>query len=617
LSVAEVEKIIAQAIAEAEARNLKAVVAVTDRVGNVLGVVEMTGASGVVRIRPSPGVDGDVQGVNVPRAAAAISKALTGAYLSSGGNAFSTRTASMIVQDTFPPSPATGGLESGPLFGVQFSSLPCSDISSRFIEGTGISAGPHRSPLGLSADPGGFPLYIDGVLVGGVGVSADDDYGFDPDILDLDTDADEYIALAATSGFEAPSSIRAEQISIDGTTLRYSDAAVGQLRVAPSLAAPLSSRLGSGARLLSVPGYFTSAPLAIRSGAGYGLEASGIRPAGAGVLTSPDAYVLSDGGGTNRFPVRAGAAAVGGGVALTQAEVAALLNEAFGVMSDARAQIRRPLNSRAEVTISIVDADGAILGLVRSPDAPVFGADVSVQKARSAAFFSHPSAGGDLRATSRNPVLVGSAPIDGRIVSIADRFATYSATGLSLSGGVAMSARAIGNLARPHFPDGELAAPSGPLSPDARNASPFSTGLQSALILDDLVQHLTFLSSPVSTPDVAPGCAFLPEISSRGPGLNRLSNGLQIFPGGFPIYRSGNLIGAIGVSGDGIDQDDMIALLGVARASERIGGGNPPANAQKAQRADQSIVNGVRLRYASCPFSPFLSSSAQNVCDGL
>src|SRR3546814_19199565 len=52
-----------------------------------------------------------------------IAKAVTGAYLSSGGNAFSTRTASQIVQEHFPPAPTTVGLESGPLFGVQFSQL--------------------------------------------------------------------------------------------------------------------------------------------------------------------------------------------------------------------------------------------------------------------------------------------------------------------------------------------------------------------------------------------------------------------------------------------------------------------------------------------------------------
>ena len=67
------------------------------------------------------------------------------------------------------------------------------------------SAGPFRSPLGLSADPGGLPLYKSGTPVGGVGVISDANYSFDADITDVDNDVDEMIALAATSGLAAPS----------------------------------------------------------------------------------------------------------------------------------------------------------------------------------------------------------------------------------------------------------------------------------------------------------------------------------------------------------------------------------------------------------------------------
>ena len=51
----------------------------------------------------------------------------------------------------------------------------------------------------------------------------------------------------------------------------------------------------------------------------------------------------------------------------------------------------RPLDSRAQVTISVVDTNGTVLGIVRSPDAPIFGIDVSLQKARTATFFSSAS----------------------------------------------------------------------------------------------------------------------------------------------------------------------------------------------------------------------------------
>jgi Ca2+-binding RTX toxin-like protein len=116
LSTTEVGTIIAQAAAEARARNAAATIAVTDRVGNVLAVFAMPDAGATATISAAPnGQNIDVQGLVIPSAGAAIAKAITGAYLSSGGNAFSSRTASFIVQEHFPPAPTTAGLESGPL----------------------------------------------------------------------------------------------------------------------------------------------------------------------------------------------------------------------------------------------------------------------------------------------------------------------------------------------------------------------------------------------------------------------------------------------------------------------------------------------------------------------
>ncbi|MEP3465800.1 MAG: heme-binding protein, partial [Parasphingorhabdus sp.] len=131
LSVTDVQTVIAQAVGEAQARNLPSVIAVVDRVGNVLAVFRMNGANQMTAVsrntiggQAAQGQEVGLQGVMVPSTTAAIAKAVTGAYLSSGGNAFSTRTASQIVQEHFPPAPTTVGLESGPLFGVQFSQLP-------------------------------------------------------------------------------------------------------------------------------------------------------------------------------------------------------------------------------------------------------------------------------------------------------------------------------------------------------------------------------------------------------------------------------------------------------------------------------------------------------------
>src|SRR3546814_6841843 len=95
-----------------------------------------------------------------------------------------------------------------------WSSDVCSSdlLAARFNGNVGAAGfiGPKRSPLGLSADPGGLPLYKDGVVVGGVGIMADGVYGFDPEVQDRDVDDEEAIALAATNGFAPPDAIRAE-----------------------------------------------------------------------------------------------------------------------------------------------------------------------------------------------------------------------------------------------------------------------------------------------------------------------------------------------------------------------------------------------------------------------
>lgn len=601
LSTADVQQVLAQAIAEAKARNTPAVIAVTDRVGNVLAVYAMTGARTTATIRPGPsGTNLDAQGVVVPAAAAAISKAITGAYLSSAGQAFSTRTASMIVQEHFPPAPSSVNLPGGPLFGVQFSSLPCSDLVQRYNAGGGASAliGPKRSPLGLSGDPGGFPLYKNGVLVGGVGVMSDGDYGFDPDISNIDNDDEENVALAATNGFSAPSAITADKISLGGTNLRYSDATSATLKVSPTSATAFSALPAGTGSLTPVTGYYSGA--AVLAGEIYGQEASGVRQASTSEFSLAGGFILTDGSGNNRYPPKAGADAAEVGQPLTAAEVQAVLEEAFKVMQHTRGAIRQPVNSPAQMSISVVDTRGTILGIVRAPDASLFGTDVSLQKARTVSFMSSAFAASNL---SNNP----SADVQSFVGNVRTFFPDPNA----LTGKTAFGARSIGNLARPFFPDGQNGQPNGPLSRPISQWSIFSTGLQSALIIGNLGQHLGYVTG-ASASDTPARCTSLPDVVA---GQNRLQNGLQIFPGGMPIYRGNQLVGGIGVSGDGIDQDDMVSFLGLANAAGRVSVGNAPI----AIRADQLVVGpqpAQRLLYVNCPFAPFLDTSDQNVCQG-
>jgi len=57
-----------------------------------------------------------------------------------------------------------------------------------------------------------------------------------------------------------------------------------------------------------------------------------------------------------------------------------------------------------------------------------------------------------------------------------------------------------------------------------------------------------------------------PEQSAKGPlfGIEHSNGGLISFPGGLPIMsESGELVGAIGVSGDAVDRDEEVAKAGV------------------------------------------------------
>ncbi|MGQ0618536.1 MAG: heme-binding protein [Panacagrimonas sp.] len=692
LEVADVERVIAQAVAEARARDEQAVIAVADRVGNVLAVFAMTspepanpifsvgggrgfvgGLDGIVLrnegvLCPAdfdppdvipPGLDCLTRSVEGPlfgtlgSGAGAIAKAVTGAYLSSEGNAFSTRVASQIIQEFF--NPGETDQPGGPLFGVQFSSLPCSDLNLRFADG---SAGPKRSPLGLAADPGGLPLYKNGVVVGGIGVIADGNYGADLTITDRDQDLDELIAVAGTIGFEPPVDRRADRITVDSKNFRYSDADRNDLASDPAAAPAFDTLLGPVGRLVAVPAYSGGASLLegqIVAGTAFGFPGSGYRdademPAASVAFAGLDAFVLVDSAEQERFPPRPGTdtSMLGDVAPLSADEVIGVLRGGLGVANRGRAQIRRPLDSQIRVTISVVDTFGSILGVARTRDAPVFGTDVSLQKARSAMFFSSRFAADDLQETrDANYLTGGTVRFSDYVSATRDAFGRSSALA---DGGVAFGARSIGNLARPFFPDGLRGAPNGPISKPITQWSPFSTGIQLDLSNNTILRHVIFLLTQGGTPDVTPGtCTQMPDrfcdlpenlntpscriafcdrpgqtdplcagqLPARPrdiPPPSRLANGLQIFAGGVPIYRGDTLVGAIGISGDGIDQDDMIAFLGLHEGGLALGGsvGNAPTEI----RADQFTPRGVRLRYVQCPQAPFLGSDEQRVCEG-
>jgi uncharacterized protein GlcG (DUF336 family) len=527
LTTSEVQTIIAQAVSAAASINHPVTVAVTDREGNVLGVFKMTGASATTQFRgggPGPAllpnpvtgfVSTGLDGTIVPAKLAAISKAGTASFFSTRGNAFTSRTAGFIIQEHFPPR--VDFQPGGPLYGVQFSSLPCSDIKLPGL------------PLGLSGDPGSAPIYKNGEAVGGVGIEGDGVYTVDRDPADFDQPFEEVIAVSAIRGFEAPPLIRGDNILVNGIRLAY-------LNVT-SAPAPPTIAFGS------LPGAVD--PLFPLRGA----QPSEFTPAVVGGIA---------GEVDTRFFPFIGSPTVNAN-SLTAGDVNTIISHAAQQANITRAAIRQPLGSNAHVTIAVVDTSGVVLGVFRLTDAPVFGFDVAVQKARTAAFYSGANAGALLRAAG--------------LGTYVDRAAS---DGLRLDGSVAFTDRAGGFLHRPFFPDGINDTAAGPFSTSVSQWSVFNVGLQLDLIKGNLQTVLSGGAAPCTT-------------------ISSLPNGIQIFPGSMPLYKNGVLVGAIGISGDGVDQDDLIAAGGGA-------GFSPPV----AVRSDQVFVRGVRLPFLKFPRSPNL-----------
>lgn len=525
LTAAEVQTIIAQAATQAQAVGLPVTIAVLDHEGTRLGILQMAGARTTTTIQG--GGSGGLEGATLPGSAAfaAISKAGTGAFFGTQGNAFSTRSASFIVQEHFPPqvSPSPGG----PLFGVQFSSLQCSNVNR-----TNHPAGPTtlpstnaaNLPLGLSADPGGLPLYKNGIAVGGIGVEGDGLYTLDQDPAHSSQTLEEVIAAGGTLGFSAPSGIRGDQILVDGISIPFADA--------------------------EPPASLNTIPYASFAAAGTVLQTPRDSP--------PTGFSPASVGGVSgsmdlNFPITASATPGG----LTVQEVTQLLAQAAVQANRTRAAIRNPLGSSARVSITVVDTAGTILGIFRTTDAPIFGFDVSVQKARSANFFTGPTAAVNLTAAG-----------------LGGYSSAMTSNGVPLNGSIAFSDRGVGFLSQPFFPPA-ASAPfgPGPLSKPLGQWSIFNTGLQ----LDALV-----------LPNVLAGTPNCTSLASA-------ANGFQIFPGSVPLYKGSTLVGAIGVSGDGVDQDDLIAAMGSV-------GFEAPAGI----RSDTRLVQGVRLPYTVFPRNPNL-----------
>jgi uncharacterized protein (TIGR03437 family) len=529
LSLSDVQTIIAQCVQRARQVGLAGTCAITDREGNPLAVFQMNGANPMTRITANRPMDQGLEGLMVPAMAAAVSKAGTSSFFSTQGSAITTRTASFIIQENFPPN--IPRQEGGPLFGVQFSSLPCSDVR----------AATASLPLGLSGDPGSASIYKGGISAGGVGFEGNAVYTLDQNLFDVLDAPEEDIAVAATFNFQTPANLRIDTIRVNGALLPYVNYPQNGGPAPPVTAADGQFLLG---------------------------------PRGA----PPSRYIPIVVGGVqakfdpNFFPVRA--STVPGPNQLTASDVQQILTRALQGAVQMRAAIRNPSPTAVQVNVSVVDTNGAILGILSNFDAPEFGFDVCAQKARTANLFSNPNA---------QALLLNAANIDNSPLPVGPNIAAHVnaalAFGFPLNGSIMFSSRGMGFAARPFFPDGQNGTANGPFSRPINVFSPFNDGLQLQLVLNDLAQALG------GNPSIP--CTAVPITP----------NGLQIFAGSQVLFKGGVQVGAVGVSGDGIDQDDLVGAAGAI-------GFEAPQNLNSTNL----VIQGVRFPYVRYPPFPCITT---------
>jgi uncharacterized protein GlcG (DUF336 family) len=245
---------------------------------------------------------------------------------------------------------------------------------------------------------------------------------------------------------------------------------------------------------------------------------------------------------------------------LSAADVNEIIDAGIGEANRVRAAIRLPLSSTTRMVFAVTDLDGNVLGLYRMPDSTFFSIDVAIAKARNVAYYADPLPG---------------------VLQAADRVDANNDGAPDLPTGVAFTNRTMRYLALPHFPEGIDGAPPGDFSilNDAPGCVDLRTGASTCVSISagDFTSVMGF-------------DAFNPGSNFRDPDNIANQNGVVFFPGSMPLYASDALAGGFGVSGDGVDQDDVVTAAGAA-------GYLPP----EPIRADRFHVRDVRL-----PFIKFL-----------
>ena len=320
LSASDVQNIVQAAAQAADGTGM--VIAVVDRGGSVLAVYRKPGAG--TTATGNFGASVDINDL-------AVALARTAAYFSNDQAPLSSRTVRFISGIHFPPGVTNAS--NAALYGIENTNRGCT-LTTSYLPGQALQpslalgGGPGLGIITGKADlhdsdpnavnPGGVPIFRNGVVVGGVGVT-----GVSPDIA-------EYAAFTAASsnGF-GPTPAPPGVVFINGIALPFVNQTSPPAGVNPG----------------TFTGTFLTGPTA---SAGHPPEGDLVAPA---------------------------AGPLGG---LSASDVQQILNTAEATANLPRAVIRLPIGSRARMVIAVADLDGTIIGLRRMADSTVFSVDVAV-----------------------------------------------------------------------------------------------------------------------------------------------------------------------------------------------------------------------------------------------
>jgi len=610
LTTNDVSTLLQRAAAAANVNN--AIIAVVDRNGTILGVRVESGVSPQITDNTTKlvfAIDG------------AVALARTGAYFANDAAPLTSRTVQFISQTTITqrevdsnpdiPDPNGNSTLAGPGFvapvgvkghfppGIMFTpqvdlydiestnrdslsattgtrfNVPESDIPKggnlvapeSYGQVTGIL--PTAQARGIATLPGGVPLYKnepDGekpALVGGIGVFFPGTTGFataensklntslvrNPHKLDLSAVA-EYMAFAAAGGSPQAGFSLLGPIGNAPALTGFFGEPFGRI----DLAGITLNLFGPGGALEGPKNLLTlGGTLGIGNafdGKNYAVDSAGdTLLAGQGV---PYGWLVTPHTSPDATPADPGPSV---------ADIEAIVARGIAEANQVRAQIRLPFNSSAKMVFAISDEDGNILGLYRMPDATYFSIGVAVAKARNVAYYDNP-----------------------KLLQPEDKIKGVPA-------GTAFTARTIRFVSLPFFPEGIDINPPGPGN-----------------ILTDggVTRYATTKGPPlpVSAFQSLQGFNdFNPNSNFHDPYNKANQNGVVFFPGSAPLYKDttgsgirSTLIGGLGVSGDGVFQDDDVtSVASIAYAPPRT-----------VDRADQVKLRGVRLPYYKYNRNPHL-----------